>query len=625
MAAKYKYSRTKGKFYSGQDDETANDYHGYVNRAGELLLSYWRLYPDRLLALCEAEHPDYRLAPIQALMVRAECRNEECFITGGRGLTKSYTGLISRMLLGVLYPGVRLQYFGPTLKQTAQIISATFKAVTKNYPLLAEHWMVKNDSSERFTIETKYGSQIDVDLMRGTNGNAVFAEEVAQQESGEAFDHEKFRAAVLPAIRVQRTVDGVMDEMFPNFQKCYVTSAGRQQNESYEYRRDILRDMALGKRAFALDIPGEVAVLNGIRNIGWYNDMKRKLTPEEWLREMCARWTGACENPVIRDSTLTESKQCMLMENRHCGDPNVTYIVSNDVSYADGARNAKVATVVLKLEQQPERHKRDRYLKTIVYALDEDPREGLLQAKALKQRWFRFCMDNGQPTYLVIDARSYGQAVLEDLHKDLGDGLPPLCCIDHSRKDIELEGALPVIYAINATGGYYSNNGVNFDHDNDSDMLRYAEVEWEQRNVRVLTSNINEGVMAYKRVHRIKDDLNDPTIAIPYIKCRELCGQIGNLRKKLSGTGFKEERISRAINRDMWSATKYALRVAQRLEYQNLVRGIKKNSAWAKVINGESNLAQEAEEGAKQKGWSAYMQAMPTPRILTRTGGNMRR
>ena len=389
MAAKYKYSRTKGKFYSGQDDETANDYHGYVNRAGELLLSYWRLYPDRLLALCEAEHPDYRLAPIQALMVRAECRNEECFITGGRGLTKSYTGLISRMLLGVLYPGVRLQYFGPTLKQTAQIISATFKAVTKNYPLLAEHWMVKNDSSERFTIETKYGSQIDVDLMRGTNGNAVFAEEVAQQESGEAFDHEKFRAAVLPAIRVQRTVDGVMDEMFPNFQKCYVTSAGRQQNESYEYRRDILRDMAIGKRAFALDIPGEVAVLNGIRNIGWYNDMKRKLTPEEWLREMCARWTGACENPVIRDSTLTESKQCMLMENRHCDDPNVTYIVSNDVSYADGARNAKVATVVLKLEQQPERHKRDRYLKTIVYALDEDPREGLLQAKALNQRWFQ--------------------------------------------------------------------------------------------------------------------------------------------------------------------------------------------------------------------------------------------
>lgn len=613
----FKYSKNTRSWVK-DPTEAANDYNGYVNKAGEMLLTYWRLYPDRLLALCEAEHPDYRLAPIQVLMVRAECRNAECFITGGRGLTKSYTGLLSRMLLGVLYPGVRLQYYGPTLKQTTQIISMTFKAISKNYPLLAQHWAVKNDAIERFTIETKYGSQIDVDLMRGTNGNSVFAEEVAQQESGEAFDHEKFRSAVLPAIRLQRMLDGRRDDMFPNFQKVYVTSAGRQQNESYEYRRDVLKDMALGKRAFALDIPGEIAVLNGIRDIAWYNDMKRKLTPEEWLREMCARWTGACENPVIRDSTLTESKQVMVMENRHCGDPNVTYIVSNDVSYSDGAKNAKVATVVLKLEPQSEAHKRDRYLKSVVYALDEDPREGILQARTLKQRWFRFCMDSGQPTYLVIDARSYGQAVLEDLHKDLGDGLPPLCCINHARKDIELDGALPVIYPINATGGYYSNNAMTDSQDNDSDMLRYAEVEWEQRNVRVLTSNINEGVLAYKRAHRIKDDLSDPTIAIPYIKCRELCGQIGNLRKKMAGSGFKEERISRSINRDMWSATKYALRVAQRLEYQNLVRGIHKESAWTKLIKGETTLQEEAKK-------EVFIPFQPPKRTLQRVGGNMRR
>ena len=599
------------------------DYEGLANQAGAMLVEYWRLYPDRFLAMCEAEHPDFRLTPVQALMIRAEVRNAEVFITGGRGLTKSYTGLLSRMCLAVLFPGVRLQYYGPTLRQTAQIISATYKAIAKNYPLLAEHFTTLNDSIERFTIATKYGSQIDVDVMRGTNGNAVFAEEVAQQESGEAFDHEKFRSAVLPAIRLQRTVDGYMDGQFPNFQKCYVTSAGRQQNESFEYRRDVVKDMAVGKRAFALDIPGDVAVLNGIRNIQWYNDMKRRLTPEEWLREMCARWTGACENPVIRDSTLTESKQVMVMENRHCGDPDVLYIVSNDVSYADGARNAKVATVVLKLERQSDPHKRDRYMKSVVYALDEDPREGMLQARALKQRWFRFCLSNGQPTYLVIDARSYGQAVMEDLHKDLGDGLPPLCCIDHSRADIELDGALPVIYHINATNGYYNAGGPLGSSDNDSDMLRYAEVEWEQRNVRVLTSNINEGVMAYKRAHRIKDDLNDPVIATPYIKCRELCGQIGNLRKKVSGTGFKEERISRAINRDMWSATKYALRVAQRLEYQNLVSSIKRNNAWTKAIKFGMPTVQEAQGESEVKGYVGTYGVVG--RTISRTGGNMRR
>lgn len=608
--------------------QDAELYDGMANEAGALLIAYWRMYPDRMMAFFEAEKPDFSLTLIQVMMLRAQSRYKENFFTGGRGLTKSYVGYSGCICKGTLYPGVKQPYFGPTLKQTASIISAIHRQVAKNYPLLMDGWEVQYDAGERFAVHTKaskkeYQSQIDVDMMRGTSAHGVFAEEVAQQESGEAFDHEKFRAAVLPAVRLQRMVDGRLDPMFPHCQKTYVTSAGRQQNESFDYRNNTLKDMAEGKSAFCMDVPGDVAVLNNIRTLDWYNDMKRKLTPEEWLREMCARWTGACENPVVRDAVLTESKTVMEMENRHCGDPNATYIVSYDVSYADGSRNAKCATVVLKCEFQTEAHKRDRYLKSFVYCLDEDPKESMIQAKRLKQRWYKFCLSNGQPTYLAIDARSYGQAVLEDLHKDLGDGLPPLCCVNHERRDIELESALPVIYPINATGGY--SIGYRDDHDNDSDMLRYAEVEWEQRNVRMLTSNINDGVQAYKRKHRIKDDLNDPVIALPYLKSREMAGQIGNLRKKVSGSGFKEERISRAINRDMWSAAKYALRIAQRLEYKNLVGSIRRASAWQKVFEGKMTLADAAKEQTAGYSMSAYPAYARRNGVLQRQGGNMRR
>lgn len=617
----YSYNRTEGKWQKKTDAEA--NYEGMTNEAGEILLAYWRLYPDRFLELCEAEKPDYKLAPIQCMIIRAECRYEEVDITGGRGITKSYTGLLSRMVLGVLYPGVRAQYFGPTSKQTVSIVRDAWRAVSKNYPLLAELWNVRHDTNERFVIQTQHGSTIDIDVMRGTNANSVFAEEVAQEESGERFEHEKFRSAVLPAIRLQRLVNGVMDTMYPNFQKCYVTSAGRQQNESFEYRRDILKNMAMGKRAFALDIPGDVAVLNGIRSIQWYDDMRRKLTPEEWLREMCAKWTGACENPVIRDSTLTESRNLLVMENRHCGDPKVIYILSYDVSYADGARNAKCATCVLKLEEQFEPNKRGRYMKNVVYVIDEDPpQDGLMQAKKLKQRWAQFCLEGGQTTYLAIDARAYGQAVLEDLHKDLGDGLPPLCCVNHSMQNIEQPGALPVVYPIRATNGYANPEYVDA-HDNDADMLRYAEVEWEQRNVRMLTANINEGVVAYKRMHRIKDDLNDPIIAIPYYKSRELAGQIANLKKKATGTNLKEERISRAINRDMWSATKYALRIAQRLEYQNLVDANKRPNQWTQLAQGNVE-SQPNQPSSNRLAYGRTGRYAPTPRIVERSGGNNR-
>ena len=159
----------------------AERYEGMANEAGALLITYWRLYPDRMFAFFESEKPDYRLTLIQAIMLRAECRYKETFFTGGRGLTKSYVGMLSRIALATLYPGVELPYFGPTLKQTASIISAIYRQIQKNYSLLMEGWEVQYDAAERFTAHTRakkkaLRSYIDVDLMRGTSANAVFSD-----------------------------------------------------------------------------------------------------------------------------------------------------------------------------------------------------------------------------------------------------------------------------------------------------------------------------------------------------------------------------------------------------------------------------------------------------------------
>lgn len=560
--------------------ESESRYKGLINLAGALLIAYWRLYPDRALAFLESGKATFAFAPVQCMVLRAEAREQSVFITGGRGSGKSVTGLASRLILGTLYPGISMPYFGPTLKQTAAIIRDAYATLSINYPAMVSCWQVTMDNADRFAVATSTGSTIDVDAMRGMNANTVFCEEVAQQEKGEPFDHERFRTVVLPGVRIQRLVQKKLDLMFANFQKIYVTSAGRKQNASYAYRTDILQDMMDGKRAFAMDIPGEVVVLNGIRLLDWYLDLKRKLTPEEWLREMGSKWIGTSEHPIVRDSTLSESKQELLMENRHCGDPNVTYIVSYDVSYSEHAKSAKCALVVLKCEEQSGM-KRDRFLKTVVYVKDEDASEYRVQAQRLKDWWARFSLETGKPTYIAIDSRSYGHSVLECLHKDLQDGLPPLCCVRHECQSLELDGALPVIYPINATGGYVNDSD---DRDNENEMLRYAEVEWEQRNVRLLISNVNEGVNAYKVAHRIKDDESDAEIALPYIKCRELAWQISNLKKRIAGTGFKEERVTTSINRDMWSATKYALRIAQRLEMKEYKESIVRSNPWTECI-----------------------------------------
>lgn len=615
------YSKHERKWVN-KSTERPNDYDKNVSLAAALLLTYWRLYPDRYMAFCEAEQPDYRLAPIQCMMLRAEARYQNVFVTGTRGMGKTYVGMAGRLCFGNLYPGVKMPYYGPSLKQTAKLCSEAFKELIRNYPLLVEGWSVVHDAEAKFEIVNKQGSRIEVGVMRGDNAYCVFCEEVAQQEDGELFDHEKYQTVVRKAVRKERIIKEKRDPMFPAFQKVYVTTANDQQNPSFEYRKDCVRDCAKGLSSIAMDIPAEVAVLNGIRPLDWYLQERDKTTADKWLVEMAARWSGTSVNPVIRSGVLYESASVMLMENRHCGDPNVIYVIGYDVSYAEGGRNAKCATVVLKLERYPNtseyRYKQDRYLKSIVYVLNEEPRENMLQARILKDRWHHFTLESGNPTYIAIDAKQYGQAVYENLHKDLGDGLPALCSVNHERPEIEQLGALPVIHPINATGGSAS-IGADLWKESEQDMVRYAEVEWEQRNVKMLVSNVNEGVLAFKRAHRIKDDMADSQIGLPYRNTKILSAQIANLRKKRTSTGFTVERATKTIQKDIWSAAEYALRVAQRLEYLNLAKNAPRENQWTQVI--KTGALPQPKPNPQYT--AAPMNS--NPRGIGRTGGNLRR
>ena len=114
-------------------------------------------------------------------------------------------------------------------------------------------------------------------------------------------------------------------------------------------------------------------------------------------------------------------------------------------------------------------------------------------------------------------------------------------------------------------------------------------------------------------MHRIKDDDMDYQIARPYQKTRELSGQIQNLKAVPSGSGISEKRISKSIQRDSWSAIKYGLRLAQRLERALAISAARKKS------DGDEELE-------KFRGKSATATAAPhgTGRMVTtRRGGRL--
>ena len=581
------YSKSQHKWVD-TDKERKQNYDAYDADACALLVSYWRWYPDKFLDLIESENSDYSLELIQRVNLRAFCRFQNVFVTGSRGTTKTYAVFLSDLVKGVLWPGIQQAYYGPSLKQTADICAKTWKQIEKNYPMLASMWNVVSMSSDRFVLETKFGSRISITAMRGDNIHCVTAEEAAQEETGQQFDYDQFEAVVTPAVRLLRMVGKKPDRNFPQNQFQYITSAGSQQNRAFEKRLSAYKEMREGKSAFAIDIPSAVSVVSGIRTISWLRKLKGDLTPDKYLREAESIWTGTSENPILKDLTLTQSKTLTMMEYSHCGNPKSIYVIGNDNSYRDGGNNAKCAYAVFRCDPK-DGIEAGTFDKKLVYVQDNPPpKEALEQARQLKAFWLRYTMKNAEPAYIAIDARAYGTSVIEFLHKDLQDGLPPLCCMNHDYAELELPGALPVIYPIIATGGF--NEGV---HDSDAAMIEYAEREWEHGNVQMLISNIQEGLKAYKMFHKIKTDEMDVAISYPYLKTRELCGQIGNLKKRMSGFGFTEERISKSIQRDMWSATKYALRVIKILEDRYKAIYAQGENPWSKwsesVIHGMKN------------------------------------
>ncbi|MBR3688884.1 MAG: hypothetical protein IKL85_07410 [Lentisphaeria bacterium] len=550
-----------------------------------MLISYWRWYPDKFLDLFESPNAMYGLNIIARVNMRAVFRYSDTYIDGGRGTLKSFSHFMANLAMMVLYPGIKLQYYGPNTKQTALIISDAWTTVQQNYPAFCDYFTVVSNTEGRFILSTKFGSLFSVENFRGLNAGGVTCEEFAQEEVGNRFDHEYYRKVISPAIRIVRKVNKVRDPFFPQIQHHYVTNPSRKTNEAYTVRETMVKAMRDDpKSAFTMSWPGVVAVLLGVRDMKWYKTQKRDLTPEEWTREMECVWTGSTENPIIRDSVLHESSDLSVMEERGCGNPEVVYVIGYDVSYADGAKNAQCATAVVKCEKQKGTFQTDRFKKSLVYVFDNPPpKDAAMQARQLKETFRRYAQ-GGSRCYIAIDSWQYGKGVLEDLHKDLGDGLPPLCTVNHEFPELERDGALPVIYAVKAT----SQGGVTGMHDPDAEMVRYMELEFEHGNMRLLTGNVYEGVAAYKKAHGIRDDDLNGRIAIPYIKTKEMCEQIANLVKKPMGVTIKEQRITTHIQRDMWSAFKYACRWASKLEYQELTRNFERTSEWEKEYENQS-------------------------------------
>lgn len=575
------YSKQLGKWIRKELTKSF-DYDNSNAESGAFLISFFRQYPDIYLDICRDKNAQYKLELPQRLMLRVMMRYRNTYITGVRGLTKTFIVISEAMVEGALYPGTKKRYVAPNMKQAARLATQAFHDIEQCYPMLADMWRINNDRADLFRITTVYGSEFTMYAPRGDTASGVIGEECGQ-ENVDPFPIDTFISDVYPVVRRTRFINLKPDPIYVQYKHTHIGNACSRQNRAYtELRKNCLKSMLLDDNpyeGYVLDLSWITALLGNIRDITYFKDLKQTLSPEAWLRECCARYTGTGIDPLIPDEQLARAQKLKVMENRHCGDKECIYIVAHDVSYADSPINAKCADAVIKLTLFTNKNKRDKYRKQVVYVDSyPPPATTYLQAQKLKKLWLDFCNDEAQTTYLVIDAQAVGTDVVKELMKPTTDGTPVLSVYRHERfAEIEQPNALPIIYAIKAT----RNGG----KDADCDMITYAQTEFTQGNVELLITNVLEGINAYKDYHNIKDDGADATIAVPYRKTLELCQQIANLQTVVGGTAIKEKRRSLAIQRDDWSALKYGLRLAQILEEELHATKYRAESSWSALIN----------------------------------------
>ena len=574
-----KWSKKRGRWET-VNKEQAFDYDNVNKKSWALLISFFRFYPDFLLDLLRSPNAPYGLELPQRIMLRVQARYQTTYITGARGITKTFVVMAGKETDGVLYPGERVRYFAPNQKQSAVLASQAFASVERCYPLLSSWWNKNNDRDAMFKITTNNGSEFSMYAPRGDNFGSLIGEEIAQ-EGEDGFDFATFEEDVKKGHRLTRTVNGVKDRTRIQLKQAFISNAASRQNKAFTvYRAMALKAMKYGDKydGFCMDISWISALLCNLRDIAYYKKERETSSSEVWKREMEVTYTGTGDNPMLSDEILTRSRTLKIAELKHCGDPNVVYVVAHDVSYEEGQKNALCADVVWKCTKYTTANKRDKYRKQAVFVDSyRPPKTEALQAQKLKALWAKYCMDGGQPTYIVVDARAVGKTVVQELMKPSNDGLPTLCCYEHcAYTDIEQPHSLPIIYPLKATraGGT----------DDEGQMIRYLQREWEQGNVEILISNPLDGVEAYKNYHGIRDNFEDGKIVQPYKQTNGWVEEIQNLEVKPSGTSIKEERKHKGTQRDRHSAGKYGLRFISLLEDLLVKETYKSKSSWSSAI-----------------------------------------
>lgn len=504
---------------------------------GENIYHCSEAIPDLFIDFILPEDSKFNLFLYQRMMLRAMFRYRKVYMTYTRGTAKSFTEILGKYIECILYPNSKVMLTAPQKMMASSIAQANIESIWSFMPILKNE--VKSYKFERDYTKLYFhnGSILDVvansESSRGQRRTSLAVEEIIHEK----FNEENFNTVILPIMANERfPACGGKDPYELHKKICIATTAGQKQSFAYRLLQEYWQDMVEGDSAYIMGASYELATSFGLLSLDYINELKESpnFNRISFEREYESKWSGSSKNSLIDLESFRQSRVIKQAEDKAVNDRNIEYVLAYDVARSEGSQNAQSALIVLKLTPRGD----GTYSKHVVNIYTFEGSHFREQALFLKQK-----VNDFRARILVIDGNGLGTGLIDQLVLEIDENPPYEVVNDDRYNKFKTANSIPMIFVIKSQQAGMKDSDMN------GLFMRWVG----NGHVKFLESE-SQAKSRYKG----KDEkLNE--FLRPFMMTDFLQDEIMNLEYKQSGNNIQVKQVSRAIQKDRFSALKYGL------------------------------------------------------------------
>lgn len=530
------------------------------------------------------------LYPYQALTLYEMGINKMSVIVACRAAAKSFIIALYACIRCILYPNTKILLSSATKGQSELIISEKIKSeLMYMSPMLAREISGIREAQNKTVVYFKNRSKITVvvanDNARGNRSNCIVREEFRQIAKN-------IDDSVLSPCQIVRQAPYMTNPYYASISELkedpvdiYISSSWFDNgNWMWKIVDNAYYQMLKGKRSCLLAFDEAVVLKHGIKTMSQLVSEKRKQDPITWQLEFL--------NCRLKENQAAFFNYTMFQQNQCVKKPfypvrTIDYrsgkknqysipkqkgeirIIGADIAFVDRKGNDRSVYTCMRLLPEIKQYSREGastvevnggYRRIVPYIESRPGGDTNAQARRIRQLYTDFEAD-----YIALDMRNAGVTVFSALAKVMYDEernieYSPLTCMndDAIANSIKSEGAIPCIYAINASQKLNSDIALDFRRVLEQKMIDFL----------VSYDIAQEEILSYNKEYQATPDAETQLFYEgPFLETQSLISECTQLTyEKKDQTGVIVVRESSTGHKDRYSSCSYASYLATMLE-----------------------------------------------------------